>query len=447
MMFSDTDALLAMGGAEGGSFIVTSMFHPEGESYFQVLLSEVPTTIDATGWSALIDDIPTPLTFLTVTGKLAAFTIDKAPIASEVYVSYDGAGNTLFEGTQLKPFTDVKAAQTLTGEIRWLAAGSPYTLTDGENNGSPNDHILYGQFLGQGLPAFVTPADMHLPDFEGVYREVEQNTAPWYGGRVVYNASPDSENLENVVGADNGWSTSATITVTPGQPDPVGGNSAFRISADAANGTIRGSRAALVDNQTIRSSWWVRRVTGSGTITMYTGKNGTERPDVTSSIDGTWKRITVQPVEASPNSSSFGLVIATSGDVIDVWRPQLDVLSGAVNDSPSEYVASSTDRLVLNQETFDNLNGNTVLNNVVTEAVGAPLDPVPSLYAAPAATNGMWPSRDLTSQWITRGTATSAYDQVGITGEPNTATARAYLTRHHWRIPQLDCTRRGCESR
>ncbi|MCA9326872.1 hypothetical protein KC976_04715, partial [Candidatus Saccharibacteria bacterium] len=56
-----------------------------------------------------------------------------------------------------------------------------------------------------------------------------------------------------------------------------------------------------------------------------------------------------------------------------------------------------------------------------TDGSGDPLDPLPSLYGAPAYTNSLTYSNDLTG-WSQVGTSVSALDAVGLTGAPNTAT-------------------------
>jgi len=72
-------------------------------------------------------------------------------------------------------------------------------------------------------------------------------------------------------------------------------------------------------------------------------------------------------------------------------------------------------------EWFSNANGNTVASNVVTEAIGALLSPLPTLKVDPGLTNSLFHSSDLTG-WSATGTPVIAYDAVGLTGTPNTAT-------------------------
>lgn len=58
------------------------------------------------------------------------------------------------------------------------------------------------------------------------------------------------------------------------------------------------------------------------------------------------------------------------------------------------------------------------------DGTGTTLSPYPKLYGAPALTNDLTYSNDLTNAvWTMRGTATATLDEVGITGEPNTACA------------------------
>jgi hypothetical protein len=58
------------------------------------------------------------------------------------------------------------------------------------------------------------------------------------------------------------------------------------------------------------------------------------------------------------------------------------------------------------------------------QSTNVPLTESPSLYAAPALTNLVTYSRDLSNAaWVKAGGATATYDQVGLTGEPNTASS------------------------
>lgn len=104
--------------------------------------------------------------------------------------------------------------------------------------------------------------------------------------------------------------------------------------------------------------------------------------------------------------------LATSGDEIDVWHPQIEDISGASNQAPGEWVGFSTwgpgsspyhGANVDGVRYFDTENGNSVASNVVTEAAGAPIaDSVLLGYLAEGAfTNRLLYSEDFTNAaWV-----------------------------------------------
>jgi hypothetical protein len=92
-------------------------------------------------------------------------------------------------------------------------------------------------------------------------------------------------------------------------------------------------------------------------------------------------------------------------------------------DVPSDYihVLPEVSRPFVPRETFANQNGNTVTDNIVTEAVGDALPEVPYLQYYPAAENKQIWSNDLTNGEWSAVTMSVDQDEVGITGEPDTA--------------------------
>jgi hypothetical protein len=287
-------------------------------------------------------------------------------------------------------------------EAAFSAAGSAYMLSDG----NIADHILQDIVTGIGPTTYTTPDGLALPDHEGIYREYKA------GERRVENAIPDSTN-----GAD--W-THAGITLTPAT-DPDGGNTAFTTTSDIGNRFLTMAvESGDIGNLglIVRVSMWMRRRTGTGAVTIYNGTNGGQGTAITAQLDGTWRRFSTPALPTTSTNGRVGFLISVGTDQIDFWNPQYEIV-GAVNDNPSEYVPTSSAAVTRH---YSNVNGNTVLNNVVTEAVGAPLAVAPSLYAAPALTNALAGSRDLSSgDWVTA-SLTATYDQIGIGSEPNTAT-------------------------
>ncbi|RKX21576.1 MAG: hypothetical protein DRP45_12175, partial [Candidatus Zixiibacteriota bacterium] len=187
-------------GGIGKNFCVVQMFHPVGDDFVQVQLTEIPDTVDATGWSAKVNETPVPIVFITVSGRLVKFNIGTTQTGDAVSLSYDGAGNTIYDGTQLCTFTDMKASNTIDGEYQWAAAGSIYMLTDGASNATDADHEAHYQALGYGSKNPVTPDGLALPSFEGIFYQSKANSPPWYGGRVAENhllnsATPVTQNI------------------------------------------------------------------------------------------------------------------------------------------------------------------------------------------------------------------------------------------------------------
>lgn len=91
-------------------------------------------------------------------------------------------------------------------------------------------------------------------------------------------------------------------------------NSASRLTAAAADATLLQLLTAATGTRT--TSAWIKRVSGSGTVSL-TRNGGTGWTDITSSlVTGTWVPVALtSDVGANP---TVGLKMGTSGDVIDV---------------------------------------------------------------------------------------------------------------------------------
>jgi hypothetical protein len=91
-------------------------------------------------------------------------------------------------------------------------------------------------------------------------------------------------------------------------------NSASRLTAAAADATLLQLLTAATGTRT--TSVWIKRVSGSGTVSL-TRNGGTGWTDITSSlVTGTWVPVALtSDVGANP---TVGLKMGTSGDVIDV---------------------------------------------------------------------------------------------------------------------------------
>ncbi len=108
--------------------------------------------------------------------------------------------------------------------------------------------------------------------------------------------------------------TKTNVTATKNQTGAEGtANAASSLTATAADGTVL--QSATVASTTFTTSAYIKRLSGSGTISM-TCDNGTTWVDITSQI-GTTYGLCVIPTQTLANPT-FGLKIATSGDSIAV---------------------------------------------------------------------------------------------------------------------------------
>ena len=70
----------------------------------------------------------------------------------------------------------------------------------------------------------------------------------------------------------------------------------------------------------------MRRVSGTGPIGIYNG-DGNNRTQIGSQVTTSWKQISVGPFPSN-NSGRAGILAETSGDIIEVFRPQTEVVDG-----------------------------------------------------------------------------------------------------------------------
>lgn len=220
--------------------------------------------------------------------------------------------------------------------------------------------ITYG--LTSNGPGSVT-------DWEGLIKRTGNSEARFLGARRVANLIAKSEDFSNAA-----WTkTSGTITATIADPD--GGTTAFTFTATGANGTVYQQFTGQRTTDTRTTSIWMRRRTGTGAITLYAGGTGTV---ITSAVTSSWQRLSVT---ATTGATTFcRIILATSGDAVDIWHPLHEDVTGQSNTNPSEYVSSGVLSAPYHGAGVDAVkyfatkNGNTVSSNVVTEATGAAIN-------------------------------------------------------------------------
>src|SRR5574343_172730 len=287
---------------------------------------------------------------------------------------------------------------------------------------------------GNGTPTFTRASNAYVADHEGILRLARSGEVRFQGARRVANGLRYTEDFTNVV-----WGTYGgfgSLSVTSGKTDPLGGSTAWEITpSGGANGflqNVSASRLSISGNypagSVACSSVWMR-VT-SGTKTVYIYAQGTDNTWGTVVVDTTWRRYCY--VDSTCGGKELYFILQYSGD-LQVWHPQLELLTGASNQSPSEYVSSDVLSApyhgagVDGVKYFDTTNGNSVASNVVTEATGAPIaeDTLRGYLSEPPRDNICLYSIDYTNAaWVKTNVSVTA----GIAGAPDGGPTATTLT-------------------
>ena len=224
---------------------------------------------------------------------------------------------------------------------------------------------------GSATPTFTRATAAAVTDFENLIKTALSGEARFTGARRVRNLTPNSTTLSVAAG----WTRTGTPTITQGITDPNGGTTAITLTATGAGDEIY---KALVDTQIgpMVGAWYIRRRTGTGAVKMYL--SGNAPTTITTAITTSWQRISAADTNATLLTSYIGIQIATSGDELDLWRPQSENCTGqTITTIPSEYVSTGSLSAPYHGANVDGVkyfpyeNGNTVASNVVTEAYGA----------------------------------------------------------------------------
>ena len=164
------------------------------------------------------------------------------------------------------------------------------------------------------------------------YYQSTAGVRPVLSARV--NLLTKTEDAANAV-----W-TKLNISIAAGVTDPQGGSTAFTITCTSAGGYWFQSSVAP-NGTTNVSSLWVRRRTGTGAIYLRSSASpGTDSPIA---VTASWTRSSMT-VSNNSSANSFVLLIATSGDEIDIWHPDCRPSDQATGLIPTyQRVNTSTD--------------------------------------------------------------------------------------------------------
>ena len=273
-----------------------------------------------------------------------------------------------------------------------------------------SDGVMQAQLIGSGTPTFNVDAGLLLPDHEGIYRTTSEDTPPWHGARKVTNLLPQTNNM-----LGSRWATSLNMTVTLNSGGGPAGQDSWIYTPTVPTTNYYGvhsptSHGATPAGRSVVFSFYARSRTGANTnITVFisaTDNMGTK------SITTSWQRFSFFGTLTSNGLPSIRSLVGE----VETADWQLEDVSGQSNQNPSEFVENASSTVAAGRY-YGYENGNTVSSNVVTEAQGATLDPLPSLYGAPAYTNSLAYSNQLDNAAWTKVIATVTANQaIGLAG-------------------------------
>jgi len=231
---------------------------------------------------------------------------------------------------------------------------------------------------GSGTPTFTRASTAYVQDWEALHKQVLSGEARFRGARRVSNVLLSSVNTPAIA---NG-----TITAT-GVTSPDGTATAYRVSVGTSEYRVYWPSNGFVVGQLNVFSIFLRGFGGSigKTIPVWALGEGDQRKVVT--LTSEWKRYSVTDTAAtSAPIDNFRVGVTGEGggtvavsDEFEIGSGQIEFVIGQSNQNPSEYVSVGVlsapyhGANVDGVKYFDTLNGNTVTDNVVTEATGAPI--------------------------------------------------------------------------
>ena len=214
-------------------------------------------------------------------------------------------------------------------------------------------------------------------DFEGLVKVCKANEIRETGARRVENLCPSSEDFSNAAWQKGG---TASVTGTHGMNFPA--------VSDYIQCNINGNVAGKTYVCTFTLS-------GAGTISIGFSNNIDYAPTVRVTLSTTPTKYSFLITFNGTVSSVYGCKVQrSSGDTSTVTcaTSMMELVTGQSNQNPSEYVSSSESSTgALGVKFFQYANGNTVSNNVVSEATGTPLTTMKGLLTEPSRTNLVWP--------------------------------------------------------
>ena len=176
---------------------------------------------------------------------------------------------------------------------------------------------LLGAGVGsiQPVASWVSTTDPTFPSSSLTFSRTSLATMFDSTGKLTY--APNNLLLYSNTFNNAQWSlTSATLA--SGVSDPVGGANAWTITATAGGGMLRQWQTySTLANRPGVVSMWMRRRTGSGTVSILTG-TGTWTA-VTGQVSGSWALVYSTTVFDGAGNAPNGIQLGTNGDAVDIY--------------------------------------------------------------------------------------------------------------------------------
>lgn len=247
---------------------------------------------------------------------------------------------------------------------------------------------------GSLVPTFTRATTAYVADNEGILRQAAIGEARFQGARRVRNWVPKSEAFTDASWQKLQSGTGVAPNVTAGFIGPTGAANAcraqFSLGATPVSALSRlflGNLLPAVNGRSSKSVW-VKSNTGANQ-SIYINGDGGAFALITATA--AWQRFGFSDsIDVNINSYGqlqFGCVGAgiglgvssdTTADIL-VFGAQIEDVSGASNQAPSEYVSVGVLSApyhgagIDGVKYFSTTNGNSVSGNVVTEANGTPI--------------------------------------------------------------------------
>ncbi|MBT8448838.1 MAG: hypothetical protein KJO69_04065 [Gammaproteobacteria bacterium] len=147
------------------------------------------------------------------------------------------------------------------------------------------------------------------------------------------------------------WTTLSTnISKVTGKTSPDGTANATEVTATATDALLRHNNTVITNGSDHTISVWVRRVTGTGDISII----NTELVATVINVTSEWKRFEVSATAGDTTGTCY-LRIATSGDVLEVFGWQLEELPFASSYIPTTTTEVTRSADVLYADNIDNV--------------------------------------------------------------------------------------------